>query len=135
MGRMGNGPEGSRPRQVRRSAMVPAPRGHDNSGEGPIPAMDTDAVTRAMALVEQAGRGDDGAMQALRPLLARTPGWEQDVTGPATHARRLLLEATMGDNLFVRAAWESRACALQRELEGPTPTPLERAMCERIATC
>ncbi len=54
---------------------------------------------------------------------------------PAAHARRLLLEAALSDNPLVREAWERQMQALQDELAGPNATPLERTLCERIATC
>lgn len=90
---------------------------------------------RVTALMEHAQRGDTKAMQDLRLLLMQAPDWEQNQPGPATCARRVLLEATLGKNLLVREAWERRAEAMEKELAGPNPTPLERTLCERIASC
>jgi hypothetical protein len=47
----------------------------------------------------------------------------------------MLLEATVGKNLLDREMWERRAAAMEQELAGPHPTPLERTLCERIASC
>lgn len=87
--------------------------------------------------MDRAQRGDRKAMDALRPAMREIWGeqWETHLTSPADAVRDKLLEATLGDNLLVCEAWVRRAEALQRELEGPAATPLERILCERIATC
>lgn len=92
---------------------------------------------RMDALMAGAQAGDSRAMDDLRPALHEAWGaqWEDALTGPAEAARSRLLEATMGSNLLAREAWERRAKALQRDLEGPAPMPLERILCERVATC
>ncbi len=74
-------------------------------------------------------------MGELRVAMAAVPDWEKVYMGPVTQARRMLLEATLGDNHFVREAWERPALALQAELEGSNCAPLERILCSRIATC
>lgn len=88
-------------------------------------------------LTGRAQHGDSKAMSQLRDAY-KTVGdttWEKGYTGPAEAARDKLLEATIGNNLLVREAWARRSSALQRDLEGPAPTPLERILCERIAIC
>jgi hypothetical protein len=87
-------------------------------------------------LMSRAQQGDSKAMTKLRDAW-RTVGereWEKTLTGPADAARDKLLEA-LGNNLLLREAWARRARGLQRDLEGANPTPLERTLCERIATC
>lgn len=94
-------------------------------------------LQRAMGdLMERAQRGDSKAMTKLRDAwnAVGEREWEKTLTGPADAARDKLLEA-LGNNLLLREAWARRARGLQRDLEGPAPTPLERTLCERIATC
>ena len=90
---------------------------------------------RTQTLLDRAEHGDVKAMHEIRQLAAKVPDWEREYYGPATIARRHLLEAVLGENLLAREAWERRAQALQKELAGPAPTPLERTLCERIASC
>lgn len=46
-----------------------------------------------------------------------------------------MLDAAIGRNLLHREAWERQAQTLEQELAGPHPSPLERVLCERIASC
>ncbi|HEY1391658.1 MAG TPA: hypothetical protein VGF38_24195 [Ktedonobacterales bacterium] len=94
-------------------------------------------LQRAMGnLMNRAQHGDSKAMTKLRDAW-NTVGereWEKTFTGPTDAARDKLLEV-LGDNLLLREAWARRTRGLQRDLEGTNPTPLERTLCERIATC
>lgn len=87
-------------------------------------------------LMNRAQHGDSKAMTKLRDAwnAVGEREWEKTLVGPADAARDKLLEA-LGDNLLLREAWARRTRGLQRDLEGPAPTPLERTLCERIATC
>jgi hypothetical protein len=98
----------------------------------PAKTNDQDAMT---ALIKRSQEGDQQAMDSLRSKLRELDRWEETYTGPAQASRDKLLEVTLGRNLLVREAWARRAKTLQRELAGPAPTPLERLLCERIATC
>jgi hypothetical protein len=107
-----------------------------------VPALTT--ATRSLAqpsakrfgdLVKRAERGDVEAMRELRPLLEQLDHWEQVLDSPADVVRRLVLAAGLKRDLVRRAAWERRAARLQAELEGGFPSPLERTLCERVATC
>lgn len=94
-------------------------------------------LRRIDALMSPAQKGDRKAMNELRPAMRAAWGeaWHDHLTSPADAVRLEQLETTMGDNLLVREAWERRAKALQRDLEGPAPTPLESILCERVALC
>lgn len=80
-------------------------------------------------------RGDAEAMRDLRPLLERLDDWEQVLDSPAGFARRMVAAAGLKRSLLLREAWDRHAARVQADLEGEHPSPLERALCERVATC
>lgn len=86
-------------------------------------------------LGDKAQHGDVKAWHALKAGLDMVPHWERHYESPAVLARRTLLDATVGNNLLVKEAWERRAQAMTKELAGPDPSLLERTLCDRIATC
>jgi hypothetical protein len=86
-------------------------------------------------LASKAQQGDAKAWRDLQPILELIPKWETTYASPAQAARRALLEAVISGNPVLREAWELRAHAMITELAGPDATPLERTLCERIATC
>lgn len=87
-------------------------------------------------LIDKAQAGDAKAMEQLRPLLAAMgDDWERSLESPAVRARRAMLTASTGKNLLIHEAWERRAQAHLKELLGADPSPLERSLCERVATC
>lgn len=49
--------------------------------------------------------------------------------------RRMAHDVSPPDNLILEEALPRRAAEMQRELEGAHPSPLERLLCEHIATC
>lgn len=86
-------------------------------------------------LLGKAQRGDKKAWDALRAGLAKVPDWETGYPSPAEYARSVFLGAVLGDNHFVKEAWDRRVCTMIRELAGADPSPLEHILCERVATC
>jgi hypothetical protein len=99
------------------------------------PAAGSEAETDE--LMRRARHGDQQAANQIITALATVHGeqWGTVLPTPAEKVRGRLLQASMGEDLLARATWERQAASLQRELEGPTPTPLERTLCERVATC
>ena len=87
-------------------------------------------------LLDKAQHGDRRAWAALKAGLDAVPHWERMYESPAVYARRALLDASVGDNPVVQEAWARRTNSLTSELIGAgDPTPLERILCERVATC
>jgi hypothetical protein len=105
------------------------------------PAAETKALantsTQAQieALLAKAQQGDMKAWRTLKADLDKVHNWETQYPSPAEHARRYLLDAVIGSNHFVKEAWDRRAHTMITELAGTNPTPLERILCERVATC
>ncbi|MBF6590685.1 MAG: hypothetical protein IVW57_09160 [Ktedonobacterales bacterium] len=101
------------------------------------PAQTPQALTEAQVsdLLDKSQHGDKKAWSALKTHLAKAPDWETLYPTPAEHARACILDAVLRDNHFVKEAWDRRARAMIKDLAGPNPTPLERILCERVATC
>ena len=87
------------------------------------------------ALIKRAEEGDETAMPAVRDLLKK-PGVVDLLGGDlGRRARQTLVEKFGGKNLVFKEAVNQKLAALQTELAGPAPTPLERLLAERVATC
>lgn len=88
-------------------------------------------------LLRRAQRGDHKALHDIITTMRACHGedWDKLLPGPTQRVRETLLRGMMGNDLLEREIWMMRTTALQRELEGPAPTPLERTLSERAATC
>lgn len=86
-------------------------------------------------LIERAQQHDASAMEELTRALQQHPELEVALSAIGEHITRFLLQATAPENLLMRALWPKRLEEMRRELAGPKPTPLERALVERIVTC
>lgn len=89
-------------------------------------------VTEINATIRKAEKGDAPALEEVREMLQRagTP----DILGGsvASEALRLLVKAYAGANLVVREATECKLTEMRAALSGPTPTPLEKLLVERV---
>jgi hypothetical protein len=87
------------------------------------------------AILRKAEQGDTTVLPALRAYMDQAPGfWEQrGDMGKATQTALLHLAA--GENLLVQESIARKCAALSQELAGPTPSPLERLLVERIVLC
>jgi hypothetical protein len=86
-------------------------------------------------LIERAQQNDAAAMAELTRALTQAPELEMALSSIGEQVTRFLLQATAPENLLLRALWPKRLEELRRELAGPEPTPLERALVERVVTC
>jgi hypothetical protein len=74
-------------------------------------------------------------MEELTRALRQAPELEMALSSIGEQVTRFLLQATAPENLLMRTLWPKRLEEMRRELAGPEPTPLERALVERIVTC
>lgn len=93
---------------------------------------DEAAVARVNALLPEANNGDLGALAELRELLNGNPELWKAVGDLAAVSEQTLVRALSGANTVQRDAVLGRLWALRRELSGPTPSPLERLLVDRV---
>jgi hypothetical protein len=86
-------------------------------------------------LIERAQQNDAAAMEELTRALRQAPELEVALSSIGEQVTRFLSQATAPANLLMQALWPNRLEEMSRELAGPEPTPLERALVERIVTC
>jgi hypothetical protein len=92
----------------------------------------------AREVIERACRGDERCVPELRALMAdgeRGRRLTEMVGSPAEWLRQTIQRRAGGENLLVREGIGRKIAAVQAELEGPDPTPVERLLAERAALC
>src|SRR5947209_3101826 len=85
-------------------------------------------------LLRRAGAGDESTLPVVREYLKR-PGALEAYGDMGRVAQQTLIEVFTGKKLAHREALLARSQLLREELAGPTPTPLERLLAERIVAC
>jgi hypothetical protein len=88
--------------------------------------------------LEVLGRGDPASVPVSQALLANEEVGQAlvDRVGSSAEWLRLsLISRAGGKNALVQEAIRRRIAAVQAELEGPSPTPIERLLAERAAIC
>src|ERR1700730_6249211 len=111
----------------------------DESMEGethlPVPAIDQSVTEDMQRLLLRAQEGDLTALPELRTLLAtRRDLWVQ-VGDLARHAELTQLQLIGRKNLLVKEAAQRKLAELKADLAGPSPTPLEKLLVDRIGVC
>ena len=86
-------------------------------------------------LLDRARRGDPDVMPELRRVLDAQPEIWQTCGDLASHARTAWIELAAGDNLVARESLTRQVAAQEAELAGPSPSPLERLLVERVVAC
>lgn len=82
-----------------------------------------------------AQKGDAATLPVLRGLM-RSPSFVALCGGDLAHeAEQMLIRAAAGDDLAFREALTHRLAGMRAELAGPSPTPLERLLVERVVGC
>jgi len=84
-------------------------------------------------LLLRAQQGDTTVIGDLRELLDQKPELWKQVGDLAEHAELAMLSLAAGKNLLAREAMQRKLADLKEELTGPSPTPLERLLVNRIA--
>jgi hypothetical protein len=89
----------------------------------------------AQSLLGRARAGDERALPALRVLLARRPSYFSK-NGIADHAfRTMAMQAGGTEDVFTRELFVGEMERTRDEVAGPSASPLERILAERIALC
>jgi hypothetical protein len=85
-------------------------------------------------VLDRAQRGDEKTLPVLRELL-KEPYYLDACGDLARHAENALICKYAGQNVAVREGLRTKMEALRAELAGPSPTPLERMLAERVVAC
>src|SRR5262249_52829859 len=93
------------------------------------------SVTELETLLQRGMQGDRAVLPALRALLETDPRLWQDVRSVVTEVEQAWMQLLTGENLVTREIYLRQLQALKATLAGPTPTPLEQLLVERIALC
>ena len=86
-------------------------------------------------LMERAKNGDPTELEALRRALDRHPEVWRAHGDLAAHARDAWIGLVAGPDLALAESLARRAAALQAELAGPDPSPLESLLAGRVVAC
>jgi len=96
-----------------------------------------DTPEAMLEIIERAQSGDATAMPALREMLDRVPSIREMLGADLERTVEYSISKSLGgeDNLAFREAIKRKLAALREELEGPTPSPTERLLVDRIVAC
>jgi hypothetical protein len=86
-------------------------------------------------LLIRAQDGDITCLTELRTLLDSRPDLWKKVGDLAEHAELITLRLVAGDNLHIMEAVQRKLAELKKELAGPSPSPVETILVERIGVC
>jgi hypothetical protein len=86
-------------------------------------------------LLKAAEQGDLKVLPQLRHLLDHSPELWDQYGNLALHAECALVKLAAGPNVLLAESLVRKLTALKAEVAGPTPSPLERLLAERIAAC
>ncbi len=90
---------------------------------------------RIHSLLDKARHGDHKAIGELRPLMDAHPELWRQIGDMAYQVDQSLIHATAGKDALTKEAMNRKLETLRRELAGEHPTPLERLLAARIASC
>ena len=93
------------------------------------------AVTELETLLHRGMQGDREVLPALRAFLDTDPRPWQDVGAVVTEVEQAWMQLLTGEDLVRREIFLRQLQALKATLAGPSPTPLEQLLVERIALC
>ena len=95
----------------------------------------TESLTELETLVRQGMAGDQSVLPALRDLLDTRPELWQALDTLADRVRQAWLQRLTGSDVVAQELLTRQLQAMQAEVAGPYPTPLEHLLVERIALC
>jgi hypothetical protein len=86
-------------------------------------------------ILQKAEQGDTTVLPALRAFMERIPGLWAARGDLAKATQKALIKQMAGQNLLVQETFARKCAALTQELAGPTPSPVEQLLVERIVLC
>ena len=86
-------------------------------------------------LLRRAQSGDETVLPVLRKEMDLFPKLASQCGDLAKIAQHELISVMSGKNLLMKEALPRKLEAMREELAGPTPTPLEKIMVERVVAC
>lgn len=107
----------------------------------PIPRVEELSPDQVDTLIDRVNGGDKQALKRLRAFLVAEAegradcGVLRDYGTPPMWLREQWMEKHSGGNVAAAEAMNAKLDQVQRELEGPNPTFLERLLAERAAFC
>jgi hypothetical protein len=100
--------------------------------KAPAPGPETQELTK------RAREGDKSCRPAIQALLAeddRGESYRGAYGSPASWFRQSIIRKADGENIVAQEAIDQKLNAVQSDLEGPNPTPIERMLAERASLC
>lgn len=83
-------------------------------------------------VMRQASAGDEDALARVTKFLDAVPGAYGAIADLSIGAERAWVKLVAGDDPLLRTVLQRTLAELRREVEGPTPTPLEHLLAERV---
>jgi len=93
------------------------------------------ALLQLQDLVQRGMQGDREVLPALRTFLDTEPALWKEVGTFVAEVERTWMQLLTGEDLVAREILLRQLQALKEEVGGPTSTPLERLLVDRIALC
>jgi hypothetical protein len=89
-----------------------------------------------LQLLERAKAGDESVTEQVRELMMICPEFAESLGGDLEQiTERLLSTAVAGEDIPFREAIKHKMKVLRRDLAGPTTTPIEKLLIDRIVIC
>jgi hypothetical protein len=97
----------------------------------------TDSPEAMLEIIERAQSGDEEAMPALREILDSVPAIREILGADLERTVEYSISKSLGgdNDLAFREAMKRKLAALREDLEGPSPSPTERLLVDRIVAC
>lgn len=106
-----------------------------SDAKNPIEAAELQQLQELDDVWKRARKGDRSTLPALRKMLAN-PAIVSLLGGNlAEQAEQSYIRAAAGDDLAFKEALTRKLESMRAELAGPSPTPVERLLVERIVAC
>jgi hypothetical protein len=96
-----------------------------------------DAPQAMLEIIKRAQSGDEEAMPMLRGMLDQVPAIREVLGADLERTVECSISKSLGgeDNLAFHEAMKRKLAALREDLEGPSPSPTERLLVDRIVAC
>ena len=94
--------------------------------------------TEIMELVKRAEQGEQTALAGIREMFDREPSLCNalgDLARLAEESLITVITVASGDNPLTKESLQYKLRGLKEELAGPSPTPVERMLVERVTAC